>query len=1256
MAAAGKIQDFGAEMRSDENGTERTFSNLRQPINLRIVLLGTAQAEKIQVGNLLLGKMEFILECSTKGRMNKSERRGAIRGGKEITVVNTPDLLDPCIFLEELKMEMEQCTRLCFPGPHAFLIVLREGAFEDRDREAITLIEEIFGRSVFDHSLLVFTKHTHTSKMLKECLREATRHLQQLVDRCKKRYHLLNIEDVNNDSQVMELIRNIEEMRGGNPENCYRSSWLSRGAEGIQFDLKIMFDKILRHMQAEYNSQMFLKIKEMKRKQKMEETKMKQTLNEEYIGKEYCMKQDYEEKYLEKEKKMKDEFQQKETEMNAHLLEMWGNKLIKTEIELTQTYEQIKDNVTSVLRKHRNQSEFLKYDEESKGEHLSKKNENLKQDQKTRISYTDQKTLAEKQKNEEWGNDLKQLSQSPEEAYSGMFETVWMECEVEWHQLKWRIQQKHEEDLIKREKLLKQKIKTKFNEREKEKIQQKDAILNQFSKKGIQEQASEPEYYFESQSQKNRNTMKETLESNSLNKLTEEEKKQTTVKKEPKDRVQITLWKDAKNEKQKLKINEDEDLKERKRKKSKALVEEVCKKETVLALENHETNMFHFDLMRPNTCQTKMVKYSGDTGFDKAQQDIHQCTEDVKRRNKQHEQNTQFAKPQDIQTDKKELSKTEHDKQKKDEPIPKNDNGHMHKEEKTTASNNPQGKRSANGNVQIKEVETLSGHQKCAISGMREKDKHTKLSLELGQQQINTLNVQKATKQSKLILNKGSFNDQQGPKASKDEAQEINKSVVKEDNKKTFGSNQLPFGKHETDLIDSTKAVVIQGQSEIMTTCEKDEDVGDRGVKKAEQDPPKRKEDKLMMKRKQEFEHEQFSEAQKQNREYENELRKTEPESQKGETLIRQNENKQIYKEDMNRGINDIQTQVNQDEYSKVDSEQEFSRNQNNVNVDSMEKEAHTISNKEYTEEDKTLQKGDMNKLKSNKDVDLKDGGQDVNLTIAVVNKNKEDDLSQISLEEHEISQCDHRIPKKTNINVETYRLKDRTEKEVINTEQDLHLRANNDGMEKKKTEMGYENLIKAQEHEYEKQKGLSKIKPEEKHEEIFVTKQENDQVDTDSTATGRNNSERQKCQDETEELSKKTKEVKTESDTKEKRANMDREYSQQHKEICREQVNETECRSGEPNLAFSEQEQLKSNKDGNLQNAEHEMSKSPEEATVDGCSLNQTNTCCPDNYQINVASDTDGIKDTEHKDVRKTGQDLHAGLNGETSERNQTY
>ncbi|XP_039622382.1 uncharacterized protein PFB0145c-like [Polypterus senegalus] len=607
MAAAGKIQDFGTEMRSGENGTERTFSNLRWPINLRIVLLGTALAEKIQVGNLLLGKMEFRLECSTKGRMNKSERRSAIREGKEITVVNTPDLLDPNIFFKELKMEMEQCTSLCFPGPHAFLIILREGAFEERDREAITLIEKIFGRSVFDHSLLVFTKHTHTSKMLKECLREATRHIQQLVDRCKKRYHLLNIDDVNNDSQVMELMRKIEEMRGGNPENFYRSSWLSIGAERIQLDLKTIFDKTLGHMQTEYNSQMFLKIKEMKRKQKIEEEKMKQTLEEEYSVKVNWMKQDYEEKYLEKKKKMKDEFQQKETEMDVQLLEMWGNKWIKTEMELTQTYEQIKDNVTAVLRKHRNQLEFLKYDEESKGEHPSKRNENLKQDQKTRISNTDQKTLAEKQKNEEWGNDLKQLNQSPEEAHSGMFETVWMECEVEWHQLKHRIQQKHEEDLIKREKFLKQKIKAKFNEREKEKKQQKDTILNQFSKTGIQEQASEPEYYFERQSQKNRNTMKQTLESNSLNKFTEEEKKQTTEKKEPKDMVQVTLWKDAKNENQKLKINE-EDLKERKGKKSKTLVEEPCKEETVSALENRETNMFRFDLMRQNTCQTKSTK------------------------------------------------------------------------------------------------------------------------------------------------------------------------------------------------------------------------------------------------------------------------------------------------------------------------------------------------------------------------------------------------------------------------------------------------------------------------------------------------------------------------------------------------------------------------------------------------------------------------------------------------------------------------
>ncbi|KAG2463826.1 TOM1 protein, partial [Polypterus senegalus] len=394
----------------DEDGIEMGSNNDTQTIYLRIVLLGMAMAKKSQVEDLILGKTESNMEISSAAKTKKSYSRFAIVEDKWITVVNTPDLDDPNISKVDLCMELKKSISLCFPGPHAFLIVLRENKFEDQDKKAITLIEEIFGNRVFEHSLVLFTKHTLMSKMSQEDLEETTRDIQQLVDRCEKRQHLLNTEDVNNDSRVVELIKKIEEMIGGNWENCYRDDVLSIRAEEIHLDLTQILDKIARRMQTEYNSQLMLKTEEWKRKQELEEEKMEQTLLEEFIGKEEQMKNDYEKKYQEKREKMKDEFQQIETGMIVELEETWGKKLIETDKELTQTYEPIEHSAES----RKNRKQFLE-NEESKTEPLRNRNTKHKQKEKMSISNTEQKTLADKQKNEEWENDLQQLHQSSEE-------------------------------------------------------------------------------------------------------------------------------------------------------------------------------------------------------------------------------------------------------------------------------------------------------------------------------------------------------------------------------------------------------------------------------------------------------------------------------------------------------------------------------------------------------------------------------------------------------------------------------------------------------------------------------------------------------------------------------------------------------------------------------------------------------------------------------------------------------------------------
>ncbi|KAF6720948.1 GTPase IMAP family member 4 [Oryzias melastigma] len=90
---------------------------------LKVVLLGGRNSGKSCVGNLILGKEEFV----TKERTSCSRRLGVV-AGRWITVVDTPGWW--CDFSagdtsKLVKREIVSSVSLCPPGPHVFLIVIK---------------------------------------------------------------------------------------------------------------------------------------------------------------------------------------------------------------------------------------------------------------------------------------------------------------------------------------------------------------------------------------------------------------------------------------------------------------------------------------------------------------------------------------------------------------------------------------------------------------------------------------------------------------------------------------------------------------------------------------------------------------------------------------------------------------------------------------------------------------------------------------------------------------------------------------------------------------------------------------------------------------------------------------------------------------------------------------------------------------------------------------------------------------------------
>ncbi|KAK7896841.1 hypothetical protein WMY93_022166 [Mugilogobius chulae] len=138
---------------------------------LRVALLGNSWRQRCFVESFLIGKDKFRtdLQCST--------RVSAPLRDKEITVVNTPDLLHPDLTEEELTEKIEEFAAASEPGPHVLLLVLQPEDFSSQQQERLQKVLEKFNENSFDHSMVLIlsdreesvTKNTPLGKIIRKC-------------------------------------------------------------------------------------------------------------------------------------------------------------------------------------------------------------------------------------------------------------------------------------------------------------------------------------------------------------------------------------------------------------------------------------------------------------------------------------------------------------------------------------------------------------------------------------------------------------------------------------------------------------------------------------------------------------------------------------------------------------------------------------------------------------------------------------------------------------------------------------------------------------------------------------------------------------------------------------------------------------------------------------------------------------------------------------------------------------------------------
>lgn len=164
---------------------------------MRIVLLGSYADVKAFCGNTILGAKVF---SESPSHLNSFEWHDGMVLERCVMVINTPDLLDPIHCRKQ--QDMERFFDLAYPGPHALLLVLKPGTFTDPEKEALKLIDIVFGAGASAYVIIVF--------MHEEQEYASDEDVESLQQTCRCPHH--HLQKNGDQSEVQKLLESIEKM------------------------------------------------------------------------------------------------------------------------------------------------------------------------------------------------------------------------------------------------------------------------------------------------------------------------------------------------------------------------------------------------------------------------------------------------------------------------------------------------------------------------------------------------------------------------------------------------------------------------------------------------------------------------------------------------------------------------------------------------------------------------------------------------------------------------------------------------------------------------------------------------------------------------------------------------------------------------------------------------------------------------------------------------------------------------------------